>query len=249
MGEGQMSARKILYFGSNAVLQRAITRALIGGRDIGAESVSTADRAVLFRMLDECAIVLVDAEIGSQLANALDLCSQLRRARPSIYVVLLTGRGTSKAIVAALNAGADDCFEKTAAIGELAARIRVALRRSSPPPATPLSAGLSASRSDPNTFDSEEELDRESGDEGTDSEPLLAAARQMVGSLGLTDAQRLVRRAMAKEALTRFDGNRHAVARTLQVDRRYILKLIEEDPEIDPRSASRVPPFTGSEGE
>jgi DNA-binding response OmpR family regulator len=240
-----MSARKILYFGSDAVLRSAITRALTGGHDISAKFASTADRALLFRVLDECAMVLVDTEIGPQLTLALELCRQLRRARRSIYVILLSVRSTSKGVVAALNAGADDCFEKTGDVSELAARIRVALRRSSPP----RSADDSAFKSDPNTFDSEAELEQESGDEETDSEPLLAAARQMVGSLGLTDAQRLVRRAMAKEALTRFDGNRHAVARTLQVDRRYVLKLIEEDPEIDPRSASRVPGFTGSEGE
>jgi DNA-binding response OmpR family regulator len=244
-----MLARKVLYFGSDPTMRSAITRALNGGRDIRAECRSTADRAFLLRMLDECAMVLIDMEIAPQAANALDLCGQLRRARSSIYVILLSARVTSKGVVAALNAGADDCFEKTADISELAARIRVALRRSFPPPATPLTADLSAFRSDPNTFDSEAELEQESGDEETDSEPLLAAARQMVGSLGLTDAQRLVRRAMAKEALTRFDGNRHAVARTLQVDRRYVLKLIEECPEIDPRRAPRVPRFSGRGGE
>jgi DNA-binding response OmpR family regulator len=247
-----MSARKVLYFGSDPVLRSAITRALSNGRDMLAEPVSTVDRALLFGTLNEFAIVLVDAEIAARLpVNALELCSQLRRARPSIYAVLLTECGTSKAIVAALNAGADDCFDRSSDVNELAARIRVALRRSSPPPAGPRGNDRRASRSGQNTFDSEADLDQESRDEGTDSEPLLAAARQMVGSLGLTDAQRLVRRAMAKEALTRFDGNRHAVARTLQVDRRYVLKLklIEEHPEIDPRSAPRVPGSTGSEGE
>jgi DNA-binding response OmpR family regulator len=243
-----MSVRKILYFGSDAGLRSAMARALNGGRDINAKFASTADRALLFRVLDECVMVLVDTKIAGELAHALELCGQLRRARPSIYVILLSARSTSKGVVAALNAGADDCFEKTADVSELVARIRVALRRSSPPTA-PRSADDSALRSDPNAFASGAELDQESGDEGTDSERLLAAARQMVGSLGLTDAQRLVRRAMAKEALTRFDGNRHAVARTLQVDRRYVLKLIEEHPEIDPRSAPRVPGFTGSEGE
>ena len=53
--------------------------------------------------------------------------------------------------------------------------------------------------------------------------PFLARlARAYVGVYGVLEAQRLVRHAMFQEALERTQGNRHAAARLLQVDRRAV---------------------------
>jgi DNA-binding NtrC family response regulator len=57
---------------------------------------------------------------------------------------------------------------------------------------------------------------------------LVAAARRAVGTIGLVEAQRLVRRAMFAEALERASGNRHAVARLLDVDRRYVTRMVKD---------------------
>jgi DNA-binding NtrC family response regulator len=55
------------------------------------------------------------------------------------------------------------------------------------------------------------------------SAPILARlARAYVGVCGVLEAQRLVRHAMFREALERTQGNRHAAARLLQVDRRAV---------------------------
>ncbi|HVW23984.1 MAG TPA: hypothetical protein VHC69_01360 [Polyangiaceae bacterium] len=57
---------------------------------------------------------------------------------------------------------------------------------------------------------------------------LRHAARANLGRLGVKTAQRLVRTEMFREALLAENGNRHAVARVLQVDRRYVLKMAKE---------------------
>jgi two-component system response regulator HydG len=51
---------------------------------------------------------------------------------------------------------------------------------------------------------------------------LARLARAYVGVYGVREAQRLVRHAMFHEALERTQGNRHAAARLLQVDRRAV---------------------------
>lgn len=56
---------------------------------------------------------------------------------------------------------------------------------------------------------------------------LLAVARSSVGRLGLKEAQKMLRAEMFKEALRRVGGNRHAAARLLGIDRRYILKMLK----------------------
>ena len=54
------------------------------------------------------------------------------------------------------------------------------------------------------------------------------AAKAIVGIQGVKEVQRLVRRVMFREALRMTNGNRHAAARLLRVDRRYVLKMIAE---------------------
>lgn len=57
---------------------------------------------------------------------------------------------------------------------------------------------------------------------------LLAVARRTVGRVGLKEAQKVLRAEMFREALRRVDGNRHAAARVLRIDRRYVLKMLKE---------------------
>lgn len=51
---------------------------------------------------------------------------------------------------------------------------------------------------------------------------LARLARARVGSVGAKEAQAIVRRSMFQEALDRCEGNRHAAARMLRVDRRVV---------------------------
>jgi DNA-binding NtrC family response regulator len=58
---------------------------------------------------------------------------------------------------------------------------------------------------------------------------LLLAAHEGIGRIGVKEAQKALRVEMFREALRRERGNRHAVARILRVDRRYVLKMLKEN--------------------
>lgn len=61
-------------------------------------------------------------------------------------------------------------------------------------------------------------------------EALMWAARRNVGELGLKETLRAIRANMFREALRLTGGNRHAAARLLRVDRRYVLKMLKDVP-------------------
>jgi two-component system KDP operon response regulator KdpE len=80
-------------------------------------------------------VVLLDLGLpdidGQQVLGAL-------RQRSAAPVIILSVRGAERDKIAALDHGADDYLTKPFGIGELLARIRVALRHRQPPPATAL---------------------------------------------------------------------------------------------------------------
>ena len=69
---------------------------------------------------------------------------------------------------------------------------------------------------------------------------LVVAARRSVGSVNVVDAQRLVRCAMFAAALERTSGNRHAAARLLGVDRRYVTKMAKKATEAPEAAMNEV---------
>jgi hypothetical protein len=73
------------------------------------------------------------------------------------------------------------------------------------------------------------ELRAPASSKDVDEDPFTVAARELVGRVGLKQAQKRLRSAMFRVALDRVSGNRRAAARMLGVDRRYVLKLIERD--------------------
>jgi heavy metal response regulator len=68
----------------------------------------------------------------------LDLLRQLREARKTVPVLILTAKGDVNDKVAGLDSGANDYLVKPFAFAELSARIRALLRRDSSQPATAL---------------------------------------------------------------------------------------------------------------
>lgn len=71
--------------------------------------------------------VLLD--VGLQTLRGLTTCEQLRQSLPAIAIVVLSKSKEENDIVRALDVGADDFVTKPFRIGELAARLRAALRR------------------------------------------------------------------------------------------------------------------------
>lgn len=61
--------------------------------------------------------------------GGLEVLAQLRRAKPSLPVIMLTARGEESDRVAGLRGGADDYIVKPFSIAEVSARIEAVLRR------------------------------------------------------------------------------------------------------------------------
>jgi DNA-binding response OmpR family regulator len=61
--------------------------------------------------------------------DGLDVCRQLRAALPQLLIIMLTARSDREAIIAGLDAGADDYLAKPFDYQELVARVRALLRR------------------------------------------------------------------------------------------------------------------------
>src|SRR5664279_3511770 len=61
--------------------------------------------------------------------NGIEACRTLRKLMPLLGIVMLTVRNTEDDKIQALDAGADDYITKPFHVGELAARLRAAVRR------------------------------------------------------------------------------------------------------------------------
>jgi DNA-binding response OmpR family regulator len=75
-----------------------------------------------------CDLVILDLVLPGALG--LDVLEEIRRARPTLPVIILTARGDEKDRVRGLRAGADDYVVKPFSIKELLARVDAVLRRS-----------------------------------------------------------------------------------------------------------------------
>lgn len=65
--------------------------------------------------------------------NGFEICRQLRAEMPEMWIIMLTVRGQEVDRVMGLELGADDYVTKPFSLRELVARIRVGLRRQTPP--------------------------------------------------------------------------------------------------------------------
>jgi DNA-binding response OmpR family regulator len=82
------------------------------------------------------ALVILDVEMPG--LDGLEVCRRIRAARPSVPIMMLTGRDAELDAVTGLDAGADDYVAKPFRFAELLARVRAQVRRSAP---STLSAG------------------------------------------------------------------------------------------------------------
>ena len=80
-------------------------------------------------------LVLLDLMLPD--LDGVEVCRRLRKARPTLHILMLTARGSEDDKVAGLEAGADDYLTKPFAVRELLARVAALGRRAAALPADP----------------------------------------------------------------------------------------------------------------
>ena len=127
----------LLVVDDDAPLRERLARALaqrgftVATADSVASGVAAAEHA-------PPAYAVVDLRLGD--GSGLDVVAALRRARPEVRVVMLTGYGNIATAVAAVKAGAIDYLPKPADADMIAGALRAAPGAPPPPAPEPMSA-------------------------------------------------------------------------------------------------------------
>jgi two-component system KDP operon response regulator KdpE len=116
------------------VLLRGALRASLRARGFTVEEAADGAAALVSVAAGRAEVVLLD--LGLPDRDGAEVLADIR-ATSSVPVIVLTARDQPSEKVALLEAGADDYVTKPFDTDELAARIRVALRRSTAPPVLP----------------------------------------------------------------------------------------------------------------
>jgi two-component system KDP operon response regulator KdpE len=123
-----LSAGKILVVDDDPQIRRVMKATLVG-HNYEVVEARTGEEAMETLPKESPNLVLLDMNMPGM--GGLETCRAIR-AGSDTPVIILSVRNTEKDKVAALDAGADDYVTKPFGIEELLARIRAALRRSSP---------------------------------------------------------------------------------------------------------------------
>ena len=133
-----MNEPRVLIVDDEPAIARALRPALQGHHFAVTTAVSGAEALAAMDGADPDLILL---DLGLPDMDGVELVRTLRR-RSSVPILILSVRGAERDKIAALDNGADDYLTKPFGIGELLARMRVALRRAHQalPDATPPTA-------------------------------------------------------------------------------------------------------------
>ena len=120
---------RILVVDDDRAVREALRRALtLGGYEVQvAEDGEQALESVVQAVPD--AVVL---DVGLPGVDGLEVCRRLRRLGNRVPILILTARDAVADRIDGLDVGADDYMVKPFDVGELKARLRALLRRSSP---------------------------------------------------------------------------------------------------------------------
>jgi two-component system KDP operon response regulator KdpE len=123
-----VTATRVLVVDDEQQILRALRTSLKGaGYDV--DTAETAEGALTAAALRPPDAVILDLVLPD--GSGIDVCRQLR-SWSSAPVIVLSAVGEEREKIAALDAGADDYVTKPVGIDELLARLRAALRRTTP---------------------------------------------------------------------------------------------------------------------
>ena len=123
---GLLNSRRILLVEDDPDIARLLSLHL---SDAGAHVELIADGVdALARVLQESWDVII-LDLGLPGIDGMTIMGQIRRAYPSLPVLMVTARGAEADRVEGLDAGADDYIVKPFSMVELVARVRASIRR------------------------------------------------------------------------------------------------------------------------
>ncbi|MCW8131465.1 MAG: response regulator transcription factor [Planctomycetota bacterium] len=122
-----MPKQTILVVEDDASIRRGIVDALrFGGFTVLEAATGTAGQDAALG--SDCDLVLLDLVLPGR--DGLEILAEVRKARPTLPVIVLTARGEEHDRVKGLKLGADDYVVKPFSVKELIARVEAVLRRS-----------------------------------------------------------------------------------------------------------------------
>jgi two-component system, OmpR family, response regulator MprA len=124
-----MDRVKVLIVDDDRALRDALRRTLVLG---GYETLSAADGEDALSLVSAAAPDAVVLDVGLPDIDGLEVSRRLRASGNRVPILMLTARDAVEDRIDGLDAGADDYLVKPFDVGELKARLRALLRRSSP---------------------------------------------------------------------------------------------------------------------
>ena len=121
------SQGKVLIVDDDGSIRRALSGTL-QGMGFAVDAAATGEAAL--HLVGQTAFDVVLLDINMPGMGGIRTCREIRKSQPRLGILMLTVRDSEEDKVAALDAGADDYVTKPFKVGELAARVRAAVRRS-----------------------------------------------------------------------------------------------------------------------
>jgi two-component system KDP operon response regulator KdpE len=118
---------KLLIVDDEAAIRWALRKTLQRMNFEIVEAETAEEAIALVRTIRFDAVLL---DIGMPGMDGIEACRRIRKLMPLLGIVMLTVRNTEEDKIQSLDAGADDYVTKPFRVGELAARLRAAVRRS-----------------------------------------------------------------------------------------------------------------------
>jgi two-component system response regulator RegX3 len=186
--------------------------------------VATGEEGVRQGLDPRFALVVLDVMLPG--LSGFEVCSELRAARPSLPILMLTARGAEEDVLRGFQCGSDDYVTKPFSVAELVARIEALLRRS---------GKRGSERPEPfrvgGWLVEPEQLAarRERGDGGEDERVALSPRELAVLALLARESGRIVSRRTLLREVWGYDAPERLETRTVDVHVSNLRKRLGED--------------------